>query len=80
MLEELLVEKYLWNVVDGSEAQPHSYVNSRPVHAFIKKQQLAHTKIILNFEKSQLPHTYYEDPKKIWESLEIQNVHVLPLD
>ena len=57
------------NVVDGSEAQPHGSVNSRPVHAFIKKQQLARTKIILNVEKSQLPHTCYDDPKDIWESL-----------
>ena len=52
MMEVLLVEKDLWNVVDGSEVQPHGSVNPRPVHTFIKKQQLACTKIILNVEKS----------------------------
>ena len=52
MMEVLLVEKDLWNVVDGSEAQPHGSVDSRPVCAFIKKQQLACTKIILNVKKS----------------------------
>ena len=69
MMEALLVEKDLWNVVDGSEVRPHSSVNSRPVCAFIKKQHLARAKIILNVEKSQLPHTRYDDPKDIWESL-----------
>jgi hypothetical protein len=69
-MEALLVEKDLWDVVDGSELRPHGSINSKPVRTFTKKQHLARTKIILNIEKSQLPHTHYDDPKEIWESLE----------
>ena len=50
MMEALLVEKDLWNVVDGPEARPHGSVNSRPVCASIKKQQPVHVKIIFNVE------------------------------
>ena len=73
VMAALLVEKDLWDVVDGTETQPAGSVNSKAVRAFAKKQQLAHTKIILNIDKSQLPHTRYDDPKEIWESL--QKVH-----
>ena len=69
----LLVEMDLWDVVDGTETQPAGSVNSKAVRAFAKKQQVAHAKIILKIDKSQLPHTHYDDLKEIWESL--QKVH-----
>jgi hypothetical protein len=70
LMEALLVEKDLWDVVDGSETRPAGSDNSKAVRAFVKKQQLARSKIILNIEKSQLPHTRHLDPKEIWDSLE----------
>ena len=73
LITTLLVEKDLWDVIDGTETQPTGSVNSKAIHAFAKKQQLAYAKIILNIDKSQLPHTCYDDPKVIWESL--QKVH-----
>jgi gag-polypeptide of LTR copia-type/Zinc knuckle len=73
VMAAMLVEKDLWDVVDGTETQPAGSANSKAVRAFAKKQQLAHAKLILNIDKSQLPHTRYDDPKEIWESL--QKVH-----
>ena len=32
--------------------------------------QLVHMKIILNIEKSQLHHTFYDDPQDLWENIE----------
>ena len=65
IMAALLVEKDLWDVVDGTETQPAGSVNSKAVHAFAKKQQLTRAKIILNIDKSQLPHTCYDDLKEI---------------
>ena len=56
IMAALLVEKDLWDVVDDTETQPAGSVNSKAVCAFAKKQQLACAKIILNINKSQLPH------------------------
>ena len=70
MMEALLIEKDLWDVIDGTEACPLSLANSKAVHAFVKKQQVAWTKIILHIEASQLPHACYDDLKEIWENLE----------
>jgi hypothetical protein len=70
MMEALLVEKDLWDVVDGTEARPLGSVNTKAVRAFVKKQQVARAKIILHIEASQLPHARYDDPKEIWENLE----------
>ena len=69
-MEALLIKKDLWDVVDGSETQPTGSNNSKVIRAFVKKQQLAQSKIILNIQKSQLPHTRHLDPKEIWDSLE----------
>ena len=41
LMETLLIEKDLWDVVDGSETGPTSSDNSKVIRAFIKKQQLA---------------------------------------
>ncbi|KAF8586823.1 hypothetical protein K439DRAFT_1252130, partial [Ramaria rubella] len=74
VMATLLVKKDLWEVVDygvdGSLTRPPGSLNNKVVKAFDKKQQLARVKIILNVERSQLPHTRYNDPKLIWESLE----------
>src|SRR5882724_8149214 len=68
-----LVEKDLWDVVDGSLTRPVGSPNHKAMRAFMKKQQLARAKIILSIEVSQLPHTRHDDPKAIWDSL--QKVH-----
>ena len=70
MMEALLIEKDLWDVVDGTEAHPLGSANSKAIHAFVKKQQVAQAKIILHIEASQFPHACYNDPKEIWENLE----------
>jgi hypothetical protein len=70
MMEALLIEKDLWDVVNGTEVRPAGSVNSKAVRAFVKKQQVARAKIILHIEVSQLPHVRYDDPKEIWENLE----------
>ena len=70
LMEAFLIEKDLWDVVDGSETQPTSSDNSKVICAFVKEQQLAQSKIILNVQKSQLPHTHHLDPKESWDSLE----------
>jgi len=70
MMEALLIEKDLWDVVDGTEARPLGSAKTKAVRAFVKKQQVARAKIILHIEASQLPHARYDDPKEIWENLE----------
>ena len=70
MMEALLIEKDLWDIVEGTEVRPAGSVNSKAVRAFVKKQQVARAKIILHIEASQLPHARYEDPQEIWENLE----------
>src|SRR5882724_3057462 len=73
MMAATLVEKDLWDVVDGSLTCPVGSPNYKTVKTFMKKQQLARAKIILSIEASQLPHTCHNDPKVIWDSL--QKVH-----
>src|SRR5882724_2879749 len=68
-----LVDKDLWDVVDGSLTHLVGSPNHKAMRAFVKKQQLARAKIILSIEVSQLPHTRHDDPKAIWDSL--QKVH-----
>ena len=65
-----LVEKDLWDIIDSLLTHPVGSPNHKAVRAFVKKQQLAGTKIILSIEVSQLPHTHHDDPKVIWDSLE----------
>src|SRR5882724_6253173 len=73
MMAATLVEKDLWDVVDSSLTRPVGSPNHKAVKTFVKKQQLAHAKIILSIEVSQLPHTCHDNPKAIWDSL--QKVH-----
>src|SRR5882724_4949684 len=73
MMAATLVEKDLWDVVDGSLTCPLGSPNHKAVKTFVKKQQLARAKIILSIEASQLPHTRHDDLKVIWDSL--QKVH-----
>src|SRR5882672_6138026 len=71
MMAATLVEKDLWDVVDGSLTRPVGSPNHKAVKTFVKKQQLAHAKIILSIEASQLLHTCHNDPKVIWDSLQM---------
>ena len=41
MMEALLIEKDLWDIVDRTEAHPAGTNNSKAVHAYVKKQQVA---------------------------------------
>jgi hypothetical protein len=68
-MEALLEEKELWDIVSGNETMPTTGPNSKATKAFLRKQRLARAKIILHVEDSQLPHTRYNDPKEIWDSL-----------
>src|SRR5882724_9742152 len=68
-----LVEKDLWDVVDGSLTCLIGSPNHKAVKTFVKKEKLAHAKIILSIEASQLPHTCHDNPNVIWDSL--QKVH-----
>src|SRR5882672_2603823 len=70
MMAATLVEKDLWDVMDGSLTHPVGSLNHKAIKTFVKKQQLARTKIILSIEGSQLPHTHHNDPKVIWDSLQ----------
>jgi Domain of unknown function (DUF4219) len=58
MMEALLIEKDLWDIVDGTEGHPTGSDNSKAVHTYVKKQQVARAKIILHIKPSQLPHAH----------------------
>ena len=73
MMAATLIEKDQWDVVDGSLTHPVGSPDHKSVKTFVKKQQLAHAKIILSIEASQLPHTRHDNLKVIWDSL--QKVH-----
>lgn len=77
MIEALLVEKDVWDVVEGDEDgevnPPLGGPSSKPVKAFRRKQQVAKATIILHVDKSQLPHTRFDTPKEIWD--ELKRVH-----
>lgn len=70
LMKALLIEKDLWEVVSGEETRPSGGDHTKTVRAFVKKQKLACSKIILHVETSQLAHTRFEDPKEIWDNLE----------
>jgi len=69
-MEALLEEKELWDVVTGDEPLPTSGPNSRAMKAYVQKQKLAKAKIILQLNKSQLPHARFNTTKEIWDNLE----------
>jgi hypothetical protein len=69
LMEAYLIQKDVWDIVNGNIVHPHGSTNSKAVCTFLKKQQVACSAIILNVEMSQLPHTCYDDPKLIWDNL-----------
>ena len=69
-MEALLEEKGLFGVVSGRDILPTTGPNSKGVKAFLEKQHLARSKIILAIEPSQLLHVRNEDnPLVIWQNL-----------
>ncbi|PPQ79181.1 hypothetical protein CVT26_000454 [Gymnopilus dilepis] len=69
-MEALLESKELFGVIDGSEPMPTTGPNSAKFKAFLKKQRLARSQIILGLEPSQLPHVRsQDDPAVIWNNL-----------
>ena len=69
-MEALLEEKGLFGVVSGRLVMPTTGPNSKGVRAFLEKQRLARSKLILAIEPSQLPHVRNEqDPFVIWQNL-----------
>jgi hypothetical protein len=72
-VEAVLIDKDVMSVVDRSEVRPLGAAGSKPVKAFLQKQQVARAAIILHVDKSQLAHCHDKDPAVIWEAL--QRVH-----
>jgi Domain of unknown function (DUF4219) len=69
-VEALLEEKGLFGVVSGRDVMPTTGPSSKGVKAFLEKQRLARSKIILAIEPSQLPHVRNEEnPFVIWQNL-----------
>jgi hypothetical protein len=69
-MEALLEEKGLFGVVSGRDVMPTTGPSSKGVKAFLEKQRLARSKIILSIEPSQLPHVRNEEnPFVIWQNL-----------
>jgi hypothetical protein len=69
-MEALLEEKGLFGVVCGQDVMPSTGPNSKGAKIFLEKQHLAHSKIILAIEPSQLPHVRTkDDPAIIWKNL-----------
>ena len=69
-MEALLEEKGLFGVVSGRDILPTTGPNSKGVKAFLEKQHLARSKIILAIEPSQLLHVRNkENPLVIWQNL-----------
>src|SRR6266508_4562690 len=55
-MEALLEEKGLFGVVNGQDTRPSCPPTLKQVKTFLEKQRVAHAKIILAVEPSQLPH------------------------
>jgi hypothetical protein len=68
-MKALLVQKGLWEVVDGSTTLPAGSPNTKPVQAFCKKQAKALAEIILHVDVAQLSFIKDNDPKAVWEGL-----------
>ena len=60
----------MFGIVSGRDILPTTGPNSKGVKTFLEKQCLAHSKIILSIEPSQLPHVRNEEnPSVIWQNL-----------
>ena len=70
-MEAFLTTKDLWDIVDGMELRPARSDNTKAVKSWQKKRRLAQVEIILCVEPSQLPHTCFDNPKDIWDNLEM---------
>ena len=69
-MEALLEEKGLFGVVSGRDVMPTTGPSSKGVKAFLEKQRLARSKIILAIEPSQLPHVRNEEnPFVLWQNI-----------
>ena len=68
-MRALLVKKNVWDVVSGLETLPAGSPNSKPVHAFRRKQAEAIAEITLNVEPTQLIFIQGDDPNVVWDSL-----------
>ena len=66
-MEALLEEKGLFGVVSGRDILPTTGPNFKGVKAFLEKQCLARSKIILAIEPSQVRNE--ENPLVIWQNL-----------
>lgn len=76
-MEALLVDKDVWDVIegdgeDGEIVEPPVTQGVR-LKAFRRKQQVARAAIVLRVDASQLPHTRFATPREIW--LELKRVH-----
>jgi gag-polypeptide of LTR copia-type len=69
-IEAYLTTKDLWGIADSLEGRPAGSTNTRAVKAWMRKQKLARTEIILRVEPDQPPHTHFDNPKDIWDNLE----------
>jgi len=69
-----LVQKEVWDVVDGTDELPQGSAASAKVKAFRKRQNIAHAFIVMHVEPSQLPHCRDADPKVVWDTL--RTVHM----
>ena len=78
-MEALPEEKGLFRVTCGHDIMLATGPNLKGVRTFIEKQHLAHAKIILCIEPSQIPHIRNKsDPAVIWKNLsQIHHAHGL---
>lgn len=73
-MKNYLIEKDVFDVVDGTETMPAGSPNTKAVRTFVKKQKLAKAFIVSGVDDTQITHTRYDDPAEIWEKL--GQVHV----
>jgi len=73
-MEAELVQKDLWDYVDGSITRPTGSANSKAVKSFLSKSRHARATIIKHLDPSQYPHCEPADPVEIWKKLEM--IHV----
>ena len=55
-MEMVMVQKELWEIVDGSEEPPHSTSDPRVMQAYKRKEKKAFAILALNLSDLQLAH------------------------
>lgn len=73
-IEAILIEKDLFDYVDGTETRPAGSDNHKPVKAFVKRSALARACIVKHVRPSQYPHCRSRNPVEIWRELE--RIHI----